>query len=236
MDDAKKTETPDYEGHRERLKERLISGGGKSMPDYELLELVLTLAIPRRDVKPIAKELIKKFGNFAGVINASKEDLYTCKWVKDSAYVIFQIIQESVLRTSWQHLKNSDEAVVNNYDSLISYCRSAMAYNDVEEFRIIFLNAKFKIIAEEVQQRGTLDCVAIHPREVIKAAISKTATSIIMVHNHPSGDVTPSKADIEITKRIQEAAKAVNITLWDHVIVSKSDEFSFRNKGILQLY
>lgn len=236
MEDAKNTTTPDYEGHRERLKERLISGGGKAMPDYELLELVLTLAIPRRDVKPIAKELIKKFGNFAGVINASKEDLYTCKWVKDSAYVIFKIIQESVLRSSWQYLKNSDEPVVNNDESLINYCRAAMAYNDVEEFRIIFLNAKFKIIAEEVQQRGTVDCVAIHPREVIKAAIGKSATSIIMVHNHPSGDVTPSKADIEITKRIQEAAKAVNVTLWDHIVVSKSDSFSFRNKGILQLY
>ncbi len=236
MEDVKNSDKPDYAGHRERLKERLISGGGKSMPDYELLELVLTLAIPRRDVKPIAKELIKKFGTFAGVINASKEDLYTCKWVKDGAYAIFKIIQESVLRTSWQHLKNCDDAVVNNYDSLVSYCRSAMAYNDVEEFRIIFLNAKFKIVAEEIQQRGTIDCVAIHPREVIKAAISKAAASIIMVHNHPSGDVTPSKADIDITRRIKEAAQAVNITLWDHIIVSKSDEYSFRDKGILQLY
>lgn len=231
-----KTETknePDYLGHRERLRQRFLLGGGKDMPDYELLELLLTIAIPRRDVKPLAKEMIKKFGSFAEVINAPLEELTEFNGVKENTAAVLKIVRECSIRTSWQSLKNEDAPVISNFDAMIDYCRSAMAYQTVEEFRIIFLNSKLRIIDEEVQQRGTVDQVSIHPREVIKSAMMRGASAMILIHNHPSGIVTPSKADMEITKRIKEAAEAVSIKLFDHLIISKSDVYSFHNQGFV---
>lgn len=224
---------PDYLGHRERLRRRFLLGGGRDMPDYELLELLLTIAIPRRDVKPLAKELIRKFGSFAEVVNAPLEELMLVKGVKENTAAVLRIVRECSVRSSWQSLKGMDAPVISDFDAMVDYCRSAMAYQTVEEFRIIFLNSKLYVIGEEIQQRGTVDQVAIHPREVIKSAMMHGASAMILVHNHPSGIVTPSKADMEITKRIKEAAEAASIRLFDHLIISKSSVYSFHNQGFV---
>lgn len=224
---------PDYLGHRERLRRRFLLGGGRDMPDYELLELLLTIAIPRRDVKPLAKELIRKFGSFAEVVNVPLEELMLVKGVKENTAAVLRIVRECSVRGSWQSLKGTDAPVISDFDAMVDYCRSAMAYQMVEEFRIIFLNSKLYVIGEEIQQRGTVDQVAIHPREVIKSAMMHGASAMILVHNHPSGIVTPSKADMEITKRIKEAAEAVSIRLFDHLIISKSSVYSFHNQGFV---
>ena len=224
---------PDYLGHRERLRRRFLLGGGRDMPDYELLELLLTIAIPRRDVKPLAKELIRKFGSFAEVVNAPLEELMLVKGVKENTAAVLRIVRECSVRSSWQSLRGMDAPVISDFDAMVDYCRSAMAYQTVEEFRIIFLNSKLYVIGEEIQQRGTVDQVAIHPREVIKSAMMHGASAMILVHNHPSGIVTPSKADMEITKRIKEAVEAVSIRLFDHLIISKSSVYSFHNQGFV---
>lgn len=222
-----------YLGHRQRLKARFLSDGGKAMPDYELLELLLTFAIPHRDVKPLAKTLIARFNNFAGVINADLQDLMAVSGVKENTAIMLKMIAQGAKRMAWQQLKAADEAVIADYDAMIDYCRTAMAYNEVEEFRVIFLNSKFRVIAEETQQRGTINTVAIHPREVIESALDNGAAAMIMVHNHPTGIVTPSQADISVTKTIRDAAKNCGIELFDHIIISKNDYFSFRDRGVL---
>ncbi len=225
---------PDYLGHRERLKERFLLGGGHDMPDYELLELLLTLSIPRRDVKPIAKELLAKFGSFAAVINASPIALYEVPYVKESTYTVFSIVREVAVRSCWDVLKSQNETVLAQYDAVIDYCRTAMAHKDVEEFRVIYLDTKLRVTGEEIQQRGTVNQVAIHPREVIKAAMIHKAKAIILVHNHPTGDVTPSHADLEITGKINIACKAVGIRLLDHIIVGKNSYYSFNDHGLIE--
>lgn len=155
--------TPDYLGHRARLRERFLKGGGKDMADYELIELLLTYVIPRRDVKPIAKELIRRFGSLAEVVNADVSRLTEVSGIKENAAVMFKLIQQAAGRFSWQNLSSSDAPIISNWDAMIDYCRSEMAYLDVEEFRIIFLDTKFRLIGQEVMQRGTINQVAIHP-------------------------------------------------------------------------
>ena len=219
-------ELPDYIGHRQRLKERFKLGGGGDMADYEMLELLLTLAIPRKDTKPLAKALVKEFGSFAEVLFASDDKLMTFTGLKENTILVFRIVREAALRMTWQKLSATEAPVLTSYDAIIEYCRAASGYKDREEFRVIFLNAKNRIIGEEVQQRGSVNAVAIHPGEVMRSAVLKGATALILVHNHPSGDVTPSRADIEVTRKIAEALAAVEIRLIDHFIVSKSLVFS----------
>ena len=224
---------PSYIGHRERIRQRFLIGEGRDMADYELLELVLTIAIPRRDVKPLAKELINKFGSFAAVINASREDLLTISGVKDGTITVLKVINAAALRTSWQNLQSLDGPIINNFDTLVDYCRSAMCYNDIEELRIIYLDAKLHVLGQEILQRGTINSVAIHPREVIKYAMNNKAASIIMVHNHPSGDVQPSKSDISMTQKINEACNFIGIRLIDHLILSRNEYYSFSHHMLL---
>lgn len=223
----------DYIGHRQRLRERFLLSGGRDMPDYELLELLLTTAIPRRDVKPIAKKLIRKFGSFARVINAPKEELFEVDGIKDSAYTIFRIIVAAIERTSWQNLCESELPILLTTDALLDYCRATMAFSDVEELHIIYLNSKLQVIKQELMQKGTVNMVSIHPREVIKAALSNKASAIILAHNHPSGNVTPSSADAQITMQIKEACTTIGIRLIDHIIISESDAYSFSGSGLL---
>lgn len=225
-------ELPDYIGHRQRLKERFKLGGGGDMADYEMLELLLTLAIPRKDTKPLAKALVKEFGSFAEVLFASDDKLMTFTGLKENTILVFRIVREAALRMTWQKLSATEAPVLTSYDAIIEYCRAASGYKDREEFRVIFLNAKNRIIGEEVQQRGSVNAVAIHPGEVMRSAVLKGATALILVHNHPSG-VTPSRADIEVTRKIAEALAAVEIRLIDHFIVSKSLVFSFNDHGLL---
>lgn len=221
------------EGHRQRIRERFLKNGGKDMPDYEFLEAYLTIAIPRRDVKPLAKVLIAEFGSFCGVVNAPEQKLLQIDGVGENTLFALKMIKEAAIRMSWQELQGSDLPVIANMDSLIDYCRMTMGALQIEEFRLIFLNAKNRVIAEEVQQRGTINHVTIHPREVVNLALSKNAAAVIMAHNHPTGDVTPSKADIEVTKLVRDGLKTMDITLHDHVVIGKGNYFSFRDRGLL---
>ncbi len=227
MNAASETKAPDYLGHRQRLRQRFLLGEGKDMADYELLELVLTMAIPRRDVKPLAKRLIKRFGSFGGVINARTAELLEEEGVKENTLTMLKLIKAATVRVSWQTLKEPQGPVLNRTDVLIDYCRSAMSFSDVEELHIIFLDAKLCVIKDELMQKGTIDCVAIHPREIVKEILDTKAKAIIMVHNHPSGNVTPSQADIEMTKNVREACKSINIKLLDHLIIGQSSYYSF---------
>ncbi len=226
-------ETPDYIGHRKRLKERFIKGDGKDMADYELIELILTLAIPRRDVKPIAKQLIKTFGDFAGVLNASPLQLMEINGIKESAVTVLKIIRAAAQRLSWQNLASDDMPVLLNIDSLIDFCRCAMAYSDVEELHIIYLDAKLKVIKTELMQRGSLTGVSASPRNIVKSAMENKAVSIIMVHNHPSGNTKPSENDKIITRKVAEACELMGIKLQEHIIISKSSYFSFREHALI---
>ena len=221
------------DGHRQRIRDKFLKNGGSSFADYELLEAYLTIAIPRRDVKPLAKQLIAKFGSFADVISAKNEDLLAISGVGENTVFALKMVQEASKRLSWEVLKNSDAPVIASMDALIDYCRMSMAYQDVEEFRLIYLNGKNMVIDETVQQKGTVNHVAIHPREVVKAALEKKASAVIMVHNHPTGDTTPSKADIDVTRKVKEALDAMGIVLHDHVIVGKFGYYSFRDAGLI---
>lgn len=221
------------DGHRQRIREKFLKSGGSAFADYELMEAYLTIVIPRRDVKPLAKLLIAKFGSFAEVISAPNENLLEVDGVGENTVFALKMIREAAMRMSWEVLKNADAPVISNMDALVDYCRMSMAYQEVEEFRLIYLNTKNMVIEEETQQRGTINHVAIHPREVVRAALEKKACAVIMVHNHPTGDTTPSKADIEVTKKVKEAVNSMNIELHDHVIVSKFGYFSFRDAGLI---
>lgn len=229
-----KEEQPDYLGHRQRLRTRFLLTGGKDMPDYEFLEFLLTMSIPRRDVKPLAKQLIKKFGSFAGVVNAPDNELLAISGIKETSLALLKAIKEGAIRMQWQNLNATDTPLINNWDLMIDYCRMKMSHKQVEEFMVIYLNSKLYLIGEEIQQRGTLNQVAIHPREVIKSAMDKGAAAIILVHNHPSGIVKPSRADIEITKNIVQAGSVVDINVLDHLIISKDNVYSFVQNGIIQ--
>jgi len=204
------------------------------MPDYEFLEFLLTMSIPRRDVKPLAKQLIKNFGNFAGVVNASDNELLAISGIKETTLALLKAIKEGAIRMQWQNLNASDTPLINNWDLMVDYCRMKMSHKQVEEFMVIYLNSKLYLIGEEIQQRGTLNQVAVHPREVIKSAMDKGAAAIILVHNHPSGIVKPSHADIEITKNIVQAGNVVDINVLDHLIISKDNVYSFVQNGIIK--
>ena len=186
MNNKEVKEKPHYLGHRMRLRERFLKDEGKSMADYELLELLLTIAIPRRDVKQKAKDLLNHFGSFNKVITASQNSL-SSYGLSENVITILKVIKASAIKLSWQELNEQNEPILSNFDYMIDYCRTAMSYLDVEEFRVIFLDAKLKIIKEETMQRGSVNSVSVHPREVLKAAIQHNATSVILLHNHPSG-------------------------------------------------
>ena len=232
MNDKEVKEKPHYLGHRMRLRERFLKDEGKSMADYELLELLLTIAIPRRDVKQKAKDLLNHFGSFNKVITASQHSL-SSYGLSENVITILKVIKASAIKLSWQELNEQNEPILSNFDYMIDYCRTAMSYLDVEEFRVIFLDAKLKIIKEETMQRGSVNSVSVHPREVSKAAIQHNATSVILLHNHPSGKTQPSTKDLEVTKQIIDALKPVDINVNDHIIITQNGYYSFLEEGIL---
>ena len=197
---TKKEEQPDYLGHRQRLRTRFLISEGKDMADYEFLEFLLTMSIPRRDVKPLAKQLVKRFGSFAGVVNADNNELLSFPGFKESSLALLKAVKEAALRLQWQNLNAADVPVLNNWDLVLDYCRSKIGYSKVEQFMVVYLNAKLRLIGEDIEQRGSLNQVSIHPREVIKAAIDRGAGAIVLVHNHPSGVVKPSGQDIALTQ------------------------------------
>ncbi|OHC74935.1 MAG: hypothetical protein A3G18_01255 [Rhodospirillales bacterium RIFCSPLOWO2_12_FULL_58_28] len=220
-----------YAGHRERLRERFIKGGAEALPDYELLELLLFSAIPRRDVKPLAKALIDKFGTFAGVINAEPAALAKVDGMGEVAVIALKTVRAAALRL--MRRESAQKPVLSNWQALMDYCYANLAHNKTEQFQILYLNARNMIIADEVQQEGTVDHTPVYPREVVKRALELGAVALIMIHNHPSGDPIPSKADIEMTKKVKEAGEKLGITLHDHVIIAKGGAYSFKSKGLL---
>ncbi len=223
--------TSDREGHRRRLRERFLASGGKGMPDYELLELVLMGAIARRDVKPIAKRLLKVFGSYEGVLTAPRERLREVEGVGESAIAMLKVIEAAAVRLAQS--KVLGRPLISNWQALLDYCHVAMAHATREQFRILFLDRKNVLIADEVQQQGTVDHTPVYPREVIKRALELQATAIILVHNHPSGDPTPSRSDIEMTREIADAAQKLGIALHDHVVIGRGGHSSFKSLGLL---
>jgi len=217
--------------HRKRLRTRFIDGGAAAMPDYEVLELVLFRAIPRMDVKPLARLLLDTFGDFNRVVSAAPSRLLAVKGVGEAVVQELKIVEAAAQRLMRGRVMN--RAVLSSWDALLDYCHTAMAHRETEQFRILFLDRKNVLIADEEQARGTVDHVPVYPREVVKRALELNASALILVHNHPSGDPTPSDADIAMTAQVQDAATVLGITLHDHLIIGKSRELSFRAKGYL---
>lgn len=218
-------------GHRERLRARFRKAGVDGVQDYELLELVLFRAIPRRDVKPLAKELIATFGGFAQTLAAPIERLTEVKGVSENVAQELKIVQAAAIKLAQARVLK--RPVISSWNDLLSYCRAAMADEKTELFRILFLDKKNILIADEVQQQGTVDHTPVYPREVVKRALELGASAIILVHNHPSGDPTPSSADIEMTNQIVSAAKALDIRVHDHLVIGHEHHASFKSLGLL---
>jgi DNA repair protein RadC len=222
---------PHYWGHRERLRTRFLDGGHKAMPEYEILELLLFNAIQRIDVKPLAKRLLSTFGDLNGVVAASKHRLLKVDGATDRVYLQLRIAEAFAQRMA--RAKVLDRSVLTSWGDLIEYCRTSMAHRETEQFRILFLDRKNTVIADEEQATGTVDHVPVYPREVVKRALELNAGAIILVHNHPSGDPTPSQEDIQMTQRIDAACKTISVAIHDHVVIGKEDEYSFRAAGLL---
>ena len=221
---------PHYLGHRERLRERFLESPG-ALPDYEILELLLASVIPRKDVKPVAKGLIAKWGSFADVISADVEDLVASGGLGRSSAVALKVVREAAIRLAKAPVHQ--QPVLSSWLDLLDYCSTAMASLQTEHFRLLFLNRKNMLIRDEVQQQGTVDHTPLYPREVVKRALALNASSLIMVHNHPTGDPTPSRADIDMTRLVRDALTTVNITLIDHLIIGRNGHASFKSLGLL---
>jgi DNA repair protein RadC len=224
-------ETPHYHGNRERLRERFHSAGPDALSDYELLEMALFPAIPRRDTKPLAKELLKKFGSFAEVIHAPEARLREVEGIKDASINQLKLLAAAAHRIAKGEIKRS--VALSSWNDVIDYCRSSMAFADKEQFRLLFLDKRNQLIADEVQQTGTVDHTPVYPREVIKRALELSATALILVHNHPSGDPTPSQADIQMTKAIIDIATPLGISVHDHIIVGKNGHASLKGMRLI---
>ncbi len=231
---------PSHAGHRARLRERFRQAGAEGVHDYELLELILFNAIPRRDVKPLAKVLLSHFGTFADVVSAPKDRLLEVSVdipgkmaLKVTERVVdeFRIAQAAALQLTKANV--IERPVISSWSDLLAYCRASTAYEPIEQFRVLFLNNKNALIADEKQQTGTVNHTPVYPREVVKRALTLNASSLILVHNHPSGDPNPSRADIEMTKKIVTAAKAVEISVLDHLIIGRGGHASFKTLGLL---
>jgi len=218
-------------GHRERLRARFVNGGADAMPDYELLEMTLFAALPRRDTKPLAKALLARFGSFAEVIAAPRARLMEVKGVGESVANHLKIVEAAAHRLA--KTKVMGRPALSSWSALLDYCTAAMARSQNEEFRVLFLDRKNNLIADEVQNRGTVDHTPVYPREIIKRALELTASAIILVHNHPSGDPTPSKADIAMTREIVTAGKALSIAVHDHLVIGRAGHASFKSLGLL---
>jgi len=223
--------TPHYYGHRERLRARFREAGSEAVSDYELLELVLFRAIPQRDVKPLAKELIAKFGSFGEVVAAPPTRLAEVKGMGEAAITELKVVHAAASRLARGQVKG--RPVLSSWSAVLDYCRTEMASAEKEQFRVLFLDKRNQLIADELQQVGTVDHTPVYPREVVKRALELSSTAIILVHNHPSGDPTPSRADIEMTQSIVEIAKPLGISVHDHIIVGKEGHASLKGLKLI---
>ena len=229
--DAGATPRPHHEGHRKRLRARFLKGGAEALPDYEVLELILMRAIPRRDVKPLAKALIARFGGFNEAVSAPIERLCEVPGISEAVATEVKIVQAAALRLARAQVL--ERPAISSWSALIDYCTASMAYDPVEQFRILFLDRKNVLIADEVQGRGTVDHTPVYPREVVKRALELGASAIILVHNNPSGDPTPSRADVDMTRKIEAAATPLGVAVHDHLVIGRGNHASFRQLGLL---
>ena len=219
------------DSHRERLRDRFLKGGADAMPDYELLEMTLFAAVPRRDTKPLAKALLARFGSFAEVIAAPPARLAEINGAGMSVVQQLKIVEAAAHRSAKTQVIN--RPALSSWTALLDYCTAAMARVTNEEFRVLFLDRKNVLVADEVQNRGTVDHTPVYPREIIKRALELSASAIILVHNHPSGDPTPSKADIAMTREVVTAARTLGIAVHDHLVIGRSGHASFKSLGLL---
>lgn len=217
--------------HRQRLRDRFMQAGGATLPDYELLELVLFRAIPRQDVKPLARLLLDTFGDFNRVITASPARLQMVKGAGPAVVLELKLVEAAAQRM--MRARVIQKPLLSSWDALLDYCHTTMSHRETEQFRVLFLDRKNVLIADEEQAKGTVDHVPVYPREIVKRALELNASALILVHNHPSGDPTPSDADINMTHQVKDACDALGLTLHDHLIIGKSRELSFRSQGYL---
>ncbi|MGI4775409.1 MAG: RadC family protein [Janthinobacterium lividum] len=224
-------EKPHYIGHRQRLKEKLMKSSAEHFADYELIELLLFAAIPRKDVKPLAKSLLKHFGSLSNLINSDKDKLLLFEGINENAYVNFHLVRELMNRILKQKIDGKN--TISSWAALLDYLKFAMGSLKVEQFRTLFLNKKNILIADEVMGMGTIDQAPVYPREIIKRALFHEAGAIILIHNHPSGSSKPSKADLELTNKIVETCRSVNVAVHDHVIIAGSEYYSFKSNMLL---
>jgi DNA repair protein RadC len=217
---------PHYAGHRERLRQRFRAGGADAMPDYELIELVLFRALPRQDLKELSKRLLARFGSFAEVLNAPEQRLKEVSGLGEAAVTELKIVRAAALRLLRSQVLQ--RPALSSWSEVLDYIRAAQAYEHRECFRILFLDKKNHLIADEVQQQGTVDHTPVYVREVVKRALELSASALILVHNHPSGDPTPSRADIDMTKLIVEAARPLGVVVHDHIVVGRQGHASFK--------
>ena len=224
---------PHYRGHWARLRKRFLEGGADALPDYELLELVLYLGKSRGgDMKPVAKAMIKRFGSFGDVISADPARLAEMDGIGDVTIAAIKAVQAAALRLAQSHVLQ--QPTLSSSAALIDYCTASMAYNKTERFRVLYLDRKNTLIRDEEQQQGTVDHTPVYPREVVHRALELGASAIIMVHNHPSGDPTPSRSDIEMTRQVSEAGRNLGILLHDHIVIGRGRHASFKSLGLLE--
>jgi len=224
-------QAPHYHGHRERLRARFRDAGPDAVSDYELIELVLFRAIPQRDIKPLAKDLVTRFGSFAEVVAAPRARLLEVKGMGEAAITELKIVHAAAQRLARGEVRK--RPVLSSWGSVLDYCRTAMAFSDKEQFRLLFLDKRNQLIADELQQTGTVDHTPVYPREVVKRALELSATALILVHNHPSGDPTPSRADVQMTQAIIDVAKPLGIAVHDHIIVGKEGHASLKGLKLI---
>ena len=231
QDASRQAETPHYHGHRERLRERFYGAGPEALSDYELLEMALFPALPRRDTKPLAKALLKEFGSFAEVIHAPVARLREVDGIGEASINQIKLLAAAASRVAKGEIKR--KIALSSWNDVIEYCRTGMAFADKEQFRLLFLDKRNQLIADEIQQTGTIDHTPVYPREVIKRALELSATALVLVHNHPSGDPTPSQADIQMTKAIVQIATPLGISVHDHIIVGKNGHASLKGLKLI---
>ena len=217
--------------HRQRLRDRFLQCGGAALPDYELLELLLFRAIPRQDVKPLARLLLDTFGDFNRVVSATPARLQMVKGVGPAVVLELKLMEAAAQRL--MRARVIQKPLLTSWDALLDYCHTTMAHRETEQFRVLFLDRKNVLIADEEQARGTVDHVPVYPREIVKRALELNASALILVHNHPSGDPTPSDSDLAMTRQVQDACETLGLVLHDHLIIGKSRELSFRSQGYL---
>ncbi len=222
---------PHYHGHRVRLRQRLLEKGGHALADYEVLEFLLFGAKPRSDVKPLAKALLKRFGSLSAVLSAEPAELAQVPGMGDASIGVLKIVPEAARRLAREEVMG--QPVLGSWNKLLDYCRITLGHEKVERFHLLFLDRQNRLIADETQQRGTVDHTPVYPREVVRRALELSAAALILVHNHPSGDPTPSKADIDMTREIVEAVGKLGIVVHDHVVIAKSGSTSFKTAGLL---